>query len=135
MITKDVRYSDLCAPLSIFEMNSSEDTKTLIKLVTGRESIPLEGSAGNGTDVDGTYEGEVDYYDLADGLGYTLSYDYREEGYMVGRLVRYTVQRNELYDGAFDVTRERLTKVLLDLARGTYGIAAQLVADKFAIKL
>jgi hypothetical protein len=114
----------LIAPIS--DLKQEGDTKALIKALMGDDGIPCEGSI-NGDSA------SIAYYDTDSCLGYTVGYSWEPaEGLNVGRVTNVSLWRNEMYDHAFDLTRERLAEVLAE--HGDSKVAKE-IAAKFAIRL
>ena len=133
---------ELLAPTALFEQETVGAAKALVSLVVGTECIPLEGSCADGVGGAQGRVGTVDYYDLEDGLGYRLTYRFEPvaDSWQVSMLTGHDVDRNEAWDGRFDVTRERLRSVLLDLDRANAAVpkargVVRRVAESFAIDL
>lgn len=98
---------NLVMPTTMLKSLEGDTPKQLLGVITGHECIPCEG----GIDSRGV---NISYYDCSDGLGYTLTYDYEMLGFGMSKLVDVDIERDDRFDGMFDVSRERLENVLKD---------------------
>ena len=129
----------IIAPRSLFLQDGDDSAKTLLRLVTGHECVPMQG--GTGED-DETGCGDLEYYDCEDGLGYRLAYRFEpvDHGWQVCVMTEYRVERAELWDHQFDLSRDTLAAELRRLegycdVHGYDRRTLQAIADKFAIRL
>ena len=111
-----------------------EAIKRMLRLVTGCDCIPLEGSTGHAADGDWD-EGDVDFYCCDDHLGYTLSYNYRRLGCGLCHVFETAVSGCEQYDHCFDLTMDNLRELLSKMAEsGGYDMRTlRAVGGKYGI--
>jgi len=129
----------IIAPRSLFLQEGDDSAKTLLRLVTGHECVPMQGDTGYD---DGVECGDLEYYDCEDGLGYRLAYRFEplDGAWQVSKMTWYSVERAEAYDHKFDITRDRLAAALRDVAQANADNchvrgALSEVARNFAIRL
>ena len=128
---------NLVAPTSMFMLDGN--IEQLVGILTGHKCVPCEGSTGHS--LEGDYEeGDVSYYNCDDGLGYTLSYNFKDAGFDMSRLISYKVIPDDRFNGMFDVTRKRLENVLKEYDKlyedwdGTHELLLR-IGGKFGIRL
>ena len=113
--------------------DGSEDMRRLLRLVTGHECIPCEGSTGQSAN-DPWQEGDVAYYDCEDRRGHTLSYCFEDMGDGLCKVFDVQVLADERWDGEFDLTHDRLRRTLADIASDGFDHETLLrVGGKFGI--